>query len=353
MVTKAQPRLLFAGVLLLAASGCRPEIEGRPSLVEGERILAVRSTPAEAKPNTSVSYEALFVSPDGTLSGESLAWALCNERKPLTQSGTISNSCLVDEADVLQALGEGGAVTAMLPRTVCETFGPTPRTPKPGEPKFRPVDPDTTGGYYQPVRVLARAERALFADGMTRLACGLGGATQPQTAEFNRRYRPNENPRLDSLRLVRDDGSEALLDDAAGGEPPRVSREERVRLRADWSACPTTPSCGDGVCSSGETDCPGDCTGDAHGCTGSELYVNFDTSERALQERRESIRVSWFANAGRFEFERTGQPASEDPETSSENRWTAPADSGEVLFWVVMRDDRGGVAWTSYRVLVD
>lgn len=338
--------------VVLVTGACKPELEGRPSFVEGERILAVRSLPAEAKASTAVSYEALFVGPDGVRSGDELSWAMCNERKSLTQSGTISNNCLVLEAPVLESLGEGNMVSAMLPRTVCETFGPLPRTPKPGEPNFRPVDPDTTGGYYQPVRVVTLGDTQRFADGMTRLSCGLGGATQSQTADFNRRYRSNENPRLDSLSVVRDDGSEEQLPEAgSGGDNIIVLRNERLRFRAAWSACPSEPSCGDGICSSGEVDCPDDCR-EPHGCTGSELYVHFDTINRTLTERREAVRVSWFATTGEFEFERTGQTDSDDPENDTENGWVAPADAGDTLLWVVIRDDRGGVAWSSYRLQV-
>jgi hypothetical protein len=358
MVTRAVSRRTFTIVLAFIGfvSACRPELEGRPSQVDNERVLAVRSIPAEAKPNTSVRYEALFVSPDGVSSGDTLDWALCNERKALTQSGTISNSCLMRESAVLMDLGQGNSATAMLPRNACETFGPTPRTPKPGEPNFRPVDPDTTGGYYQPVRVATDSDRPLFADGMTRLTCGLGGATQEQSAEFNRSYRANENPSLDDLVLVRADGTElALVPDEGDAPGVSVARNEEITLRAHWRDCPLEASCGDGICSTRETDCPDDCT-TPHGCTGSEPYLHFDALARTLEDRREAIRISWFATSGSFAFERTGQPEADSPETSSENRWTAPADSadtGQVWLWIVMRDDRGGVAWSSYRLQVN
>ena len=355
MVTVSQriTRALCAVVLgQLGWVGCKPELEGRPSLVEADRILAIRSLPAEAKPKSAVSYEALYVSPDGELTGDALDWALCNRRKALTQSGTISKSCLFLEAPSLELLGTGSHVDATLPPDACETFGPTPRTPKPGEPNFRPVDPDTTGGFYQPVRVLGRSDEQLFASGMTRLACGLGGATQEQAADFNRRYRVNENPKLDGLVLVHSDGSEEPFQDAASSlEALSVQRAERVLLRASWADCPSEPSCGDGICSLGESDCPADCAaGAAHGCTGSEPYLSFDAIVRSLNERREAIRVSWFATGGRFDYERTGHAESDQPEASTENWWTAPVDSSEVLLWLVIRDDRGGVGWTSYRL---
>lgn len=231
---------------------------------------------------------------------------------------------------------------ASLPRDACETFGPTPKTPKPGEPNLRPVHPDTTGGFYQPVRVAGR-------DAPT---CALGGATQEQSAAYNRRRRPNENPQLDTLVLVHPDGSEQPLS-AADSEPVlTVAAGERVRLRASWPDCPLEPSCGDGICSLGELDCADDC-GDAHGCTGSEPYVYFDPLSRQLVDRREALRVAWFASDGAFDHERTGRSPEEADEASTENAWRAPDEPGDVRLWVVVRDDRGGVGWGSYQLQVE
>ncbi|MGC4067075.1 MAG: hypothetical protein QM784_21040, partial [Polyangiaceae bacterium] len=53
------------GLMLVGAAGCRPDVEGRASLVETERVLAIRSEPAEAAPGASVSYSALYVTKDG------------------------------------------------------------------------------------------------------------------------------------------------------------------------------------------------------------------------------------------------------------------------------------------------
>jgi hypothetical protein len=344
----------LGGLLALACAGCKPELEGRPSLVQGERVLAIQSAPAEAKPGVAVHYAALYVDASGVLDGDMLDWALCNHRKGLAESGTIAHQCLFLESPSLDMLGMGSAADGTLAREACETFGPTPPTPKPGEPSLRPVDPDTTGGFYQPVRVLARGDEQLYAVGMTRLTCALGGATPEQSAEFNRRSRPNENPQLDMLELRRADGLELPLPDLDDTHVLSVDREERVTLTATWTECPLEPSCGDGICSSGELlqDCPEDCT-TPHGCSGAERYVYFDPQDRSLKERRESLRVSWFASAGHFEHERTGQSASDTTSTSTKNVWIAPEDSRDVLLWIVIRDDRGGVGWRSYKLRLE
>jgi hypothetical protein len=349
-VKTAQLWVLCAG---FSVGACRPELEGRPSLVQGERILAVRSVPADAKPQAALKYDSLFVGPEGVLDGESLDWALCRKRKALTETGAIASECLARQAPVLEPLGVGGGVTGSVLKEGCELFGPTPPTPKAGEPSARPVDPDTTGGYYQAVRVLSGSGPADYSLGVTRLACGLGGATQEQAAEFTRRYRSNENPMLSELVLRRADGSEEVLSTAETDGTVSVTRAEQVSLRAAWADCSGPVVCGDGVCGEGEDSgaesCPGDCK-EAHGCTGSEPYLYFDPLNRRLSDRRESIRVSWFATAGRFDHERTGRTESEAAETTTSNPWTAPDESADVWLWVVIRDDRGGVGWSSYRL---
>jgi hypothetical protein len=348
-----QSLVLFAS---FALGACRPNIEGRPSLVQSERILAVRSVPADAKPKAALQYDSLFVGPDGVLDGEALDWALCRKRKALTETGAIASECLALEASVLEPLGVGTGIAGSVLTDGCELFGPTPAAPKAGEPSSRPADPDTTGGYYQSVRVVSGSGPRDYSVGVTRLACGLGGATQEQAADFTRRYRSNENPTLSELVLGYADGSEEMLSTAESDSVISVARGEQVTLRAAWADCSGPVVCGDGVCGEGEDSssqsCPDDCK-EPHGCTGSEPYVYFDPLKRRLSDRRESIRVSWFATAGRFEHERTGRTETEAAETTTTNPWTAPEESADVWLWVVIRDDRGGVGWSSYRLRVE
>ncbi|HET6334706.1 MAG TPA: hypothetical protein VFG30_15895, partial [Polyangiales bacterium] len=196
---------LFVVGLIVAAIGCKPDLEGRRSLVSGARVLAVRSLPASAKPADSVSYDALFVDADGVADPEALDWALCIARKPLTETGAVSTKCLKRETSALEVLGTGAEAMASVPSDACALFGPTPQTPEAGEPAPRPVDPDTTGGYYQPVRVVFAGDdrEDQYSIGVTRLSCGLGGATQEQAAEFTRRSKPNENPELEAVVVDR------------------------------------------------------------------------------------------------------------------------------------------------------
>lgn len=344
MVTRAR-LVLAANVALLSA--CKPEIAGRPSLILSDRVIAVRSTPAEVEPSKAVAWDALFVGPEGDPDATILDWALCTQKKPLAVTGPISLECLVPSADVLVPLGTGQSATGTMPTDACRVFGPSPPVPEKDQPPLRPADPDTTGGYYQPVRVREPLESGdRYAVGMTRISCGIGGATQEQALDFAKRYRPNENPVLNDVVIA---GSEISL-----GSTASVARGTSVTLRASWNVCPLQTSCGDGICSAGEdtTSCADDCT-TPHGCTGSEPYVAYDPITRQVLDRREAMRVAWFATAGSFERDRTGRPESEADVTSSDNLWRAPDDARAVFIWVVLRDDRGGVGWQAFTVDVE
>ena len=64
-----------------------------------------------------------------------------------------------------------------------------------------------------------------------------------------------------------------------------------------------------------------------------ETYVYFDPEHHELVDRDEQYRVSWFATDGAFATNHTG---------TGDNRWTGAPGS---TLWIVVRDDRGGVAW--------
>jgi hypothetical protein len=169
-------------------------------------------------------------------------------------------------------------------------FGPDRPEPKPGEPAGRATDPDATGGYYQPLR-LGSPGAVSIAE--VRIRRGLAGATQEQVAQFGA-SKLNENPTIASL-----------------AHPDTVARGARVPLHLEHSQ--------------------------------PESYLWLDPASRALVERTETVRISWYSTAGLFDSERTAD---------GDNTWTAPDDAGDITLWVVLRDDRGGVAFAEYRVKV-
>jgi hypothetical protein len=317
---------IAAGAIALVVAACKPALDDTVSIVTVARVLAVRTDPAEAAPKASVTYSALVVDPSGTLHDAPLDWAFCNLRKPLAELGPVSPFCMTRDGFFLAELGAGTSVTATISDTACRAFGPDVPVPDPGQPAGRPVDPDLTGGYYQPLRlVLSGAGGDVFTLERSRIACGVVGATAEQLSDFAKRYRPNVNPGVDALV-----GDGVALVAEGGGTPGRLAAGARVTLRASWAACedPTKS------------------------CTGSETYPLFDLASRAIVDQREAIHVAWFATGGAFDADHTGRDSS-DPTPFSENGWVAPSQQGTVHLWIVLRDERGGVGWQGFVVDVE
>ncbi len=304
-------------LLLVLAVACEPTLDNTDSIVSTSRVIAVRADPAEAAPKTSVAYTALVVDSTGTLSEAPLDWAFCNEPKPLSELEPVSPDCLAMTGPLLQEIGDGTAVSAAIPDTACQTFGPDVAAPMMGQPSARPVDPDSTGGYYQALRLaLGGTSSVAYTLAQSRLSCGIAGASSSQIAQFSMQYLPNTNPAIDWLAID-------------GAPPETVAAGAHVTLHAAWA----------------------DCTGATMSCTGSEPYVVFDLASRTISPGREALAVAWFATAGSFDVDHTGR-SSTDATTFSENGWTAPLQSGSVTLWVVLRDDRGGIGWQQFSVTV-
>lgn len=347
-------RSFSVSLLVFGIVGCAPDLDGGASVVNRAELIAVSSQPAEAKPGEAVEYRALYVSPAAAADSSGLAWGFCTVQKPLALIGPVAPECLEQDSPDLLPIGSGAEVmgsSVEIPKEACSTFGPTPAQPKPGMPPSRPTDPDPTGGYYQPVVVRVPTDAAPeYVVGVTRLDCGLSGASQEQSIEYTKRYRRNENPLLDQLvvRRATSDEESVVFD-----QPPTVvvAPGERVTLSARWASCPLTSACGDGFCTAGEDtgNCAQDCE-NGSGCSGSELYPVLDTEAHELVDHRETIRLSWFTTSGRFEHDTTGRPEAEAAQNFSDNRWTAPSVEGTAWLWLVLRDDRGGTSFRSFQL---
>jgi hypothetical protein len=342
---------LLVGSLGGLGGGCTPDVEGGASLVDAPRVLAIRSEPAEAAPKgnppTTITWSALFVGPDGEQDPNLLDWAICTERKPLVTAGEIATECLAPAGEYLLPLGNGSSASGELPDDACRLFGPNPPLPKAGEPAPRPTDPDSTGGFYQPLRLLANVPTGeQYSVGLTRITCGLARVTAEQSVDFQQRYRQNENPDFTDIVVLSSAGNLPLTDDPL--TTATVKAGSHVTISASWPECPLTPECGDGICGANEdrTNCPEDCT-IPHGCQGSEPYVAFDLATRKLLDRREGMRVSWYSNVGTFDTDRSGRTESDAGSPYTNNTWTAPNSAVDARLWVVLRDDRGGVAYRS------
>jgi hypothetical protein len=344
-------RVLASSLLVLAAVACVPEFDDDGTRIEERRVIAIRSTPAEVDlrlvtASGDVTLEAAVA--DGLDRGDdAVRWTMCIDRKPLSELGPVSERCLSSPSpgeDIAIELGRGGTVLATLPELACQLFGPERPDPKPGEPAGRPVDPDATGGFYQPVLAWLDGEVVV---GGVRITCGLFNVAPAVSTDFTGRYQSNENPVIERIELVASDGSITMVEE---GVEATVNAGEAYTVRAIFPACPTEPVCGDGICSSGETTsdafpelslCSEDCT-TPKGCGGAETFVVYDPESEKVETRRESLVVSWFATAGTFATERTGDTGPLGDDRASSNGWTAPSE-GLVRLWAVLRDDRGGV----------
>src|SRR5439155_9946172 len=134
---------------------------------------------------------ALYVDENGPIANAPIEWAFCDDRKPLAELGPVSPRCLRRDGEWFEPLGVGAQASGVLPQQTCRNFGPEVPQPKEKEPPGRPVDPDTTGGYYQPLRVaIPSAEGLVLGIGRTRITCGIVGATAEQIADLKQRSHP-------------------------------------------------------------------------------------------------------------------------------------------------------------------
>ncbi len=322
---------------------------------------------------TEVAFSALIVDSNGVVAHPAAQWDFCDARNPLANLGPDDPSCLQpgssmatptsgSDASVappaLTPFGAGTTASGVIPSDACSQFGPNPPAPppplpgQPPQPPGRPVDPDPTGGYYVPVSffVLDPTQAAPISTIYpSRLSCGFAAVDPVSAGELNARYHLNANPMVASLTLA---GGAPLQPDTMMGAVNPVTAGQKLQLEVAWPGCPTTDVCPDNVCGADEstTSCPADCKTPptaTEGCAGAERYVNFDIASETVVDQREGMHVAWYATGGTFDADRTGRDGT-DMTTTSDNGWQAPAAAGPVHLWIVLADDRGGVAWAGY-----
>ncbi|MDB4934529.1 MAG: hypothetical protein JWP87_1501 [Labilithrix sp.] len=293
---------LGAAVLVPA---CKPDFGERESFVDRTEVLAVRIEPPEAKPGEAVTTSLLVVSPSGPIDAPAASWAFCATPKLLTENGSVSAACLA--GGVLPIGDARGGTAAVLPASGCFDFGPETQSAD-----VRPRDPDITGGYYLPIRARVTDPSGsgdpVTAFGFARIVCNLANAPADLAARFSAEYERNTNPTLLPIEAHLEGGGTAALDS--------IPRGARVVLRASWR--------------------PED----------AESYAVYDVASQAIVTHRESLRVSWFTTAGSFERDRSGR-AEGEPETFTENVWSAPDEARTSHLSIVLRDARGGSAFAT------
>jgi hypothetical protein len=258
----------LGSALMLATASCKPEFEERSSGVSSVRILAVKSEPAEAWPGTTIQYRALSVDQAGPRPDLPINWAYCTLPRPASELNDTTLACFGESGPEIVTLPASGVeLPGKLPESACNQFGPDLPNVEPGEPVRRPADPDATGGYYQPLRLLVPiGGQYLFTLAETRIRCNLPGATGEVLTAYRKEYRANTNPALTSVVAFTrgsPDGIALTSVETAPGEvdaPLAVVPGERVLWTVTWADCPVSAHCGDGVCTWDEAPeaCPAD-----------------------------------------------------------------------------------------------
>ncbi len=300
--------LVFVPALTL--SGCFPSLEDQPWLVQDSRILAVRTTPAEARPNEKVQLEALVATPDGSTDQE-VSWSYCLAQRLGAERTGVTQSCL--SGDNLEPIRSRTTV----PMDACSLFGPNPPPAEGDQPQARPADPDSSGGYFLPIQAATFDEangNEVTAFGFQRIRCDLPAVTRAVFEAYQEQYVPNENPEPSSLEAEHEDGSVA---DAMQGVS--VAAGERVTLRLT----PTE--------------------------TSSEHYAVYDAHSSRLLGRDETLSATWFVTGGKLSLG-SAILSSEQLQSGAvfDNTWTAPSKPARVFGWVVLRDERSGVSWSAF-----
>ena len=293
--------------LIVLAAACKPDAGAPLSLVTAPRVLALAGEPAEVSPGATTQLGALVASPDGS-STAPLIWSLCTDPAPSTTNDVVAQSCLsINDPGVMYLAYDQPTVMATVPMDACQIFGPELPPSEPGQPDRRPVDADATGGWYQPYRVdLASA----FSVGLERIRCNLVGASMDVAMQFRMSYQPNQNPTIAALTVA-----------GAPADGATVAPGAHVAFELSWPDAAV------------------------------ESYPIYNVVTQTLDQHREQMTVSWFATDGQFDDDRTGR-ASDDLALFSDDGWTAPEAPSTVHVWAVLRDDRGGAAWTSASVVV-
>jgi hypothetical protein len=272
--------------------------------------------PPEAKPGDNVVYSFLLASPAGTVTDATAGWDVCETPKPPAENNSVASACNPPAPGATT----GQTFTAPVLINACTLFGPIAPPVAAGQPAIRPRDPDSTGGYYLPVRVkfpdLATGSLTGFA--FERITCNLANAATTVVAQFNQEYQPNNDPGIAATDLIRADSSRLNLDSGV----QTIAVGETVVLEASFAA------------------------GSA------ETFPVLDPSGDALVLQTESLSMSWFATSGSFEHDRTGV-AGDDTATSTSNTWKAPDEAVPAVYmWLVLRDSRGGTAFKAYTIQV-
>ncbi len=318
MIRKTAAAKSIGALALALVGGCSGDLPPE-SRVDKLRLLAVRAEPPEVMPGMPSALDTLTVLPPAAAAPSlTYLWMAC-----LENSGASSpNACGVSVG------GNGGPSTFDAPLPDCATAPSSNLCRIATTPTASYTPSDAASGGQVILTVIVADPTAGGAMQCAIDAAGNGGApTNPdhcivalKRLTVGDNPSPNHNPTLDALLF---DGVPAASDPIA---LPMIGSTTAVTL-------------------------------DTRRTPGSAEIHSDGTVEDLL--------LSWYDTAGTLGTTSTEfRPADcddtcmkSDPPADSSSSWTAPdasdaaqfAPSGEIDFWVVVRDDRGGIGWISAR----
>ena len=310
--------ILLAAVFLIS---CNEEFEKFTDVTD-LRVMAIRVEPAELLPGDTGEISALVSAP----AGESVTyqWRWC----PVPTSALTGHECPIDDAVLLQLIAENAAsVSTELSDVAIPDLS---------------IFDLGTGAAAQFPYVIDSALLQLACDQVAtqfgdelpitldcddrftttvRLDVQAGDKTITAVKELNLLLNseiiPNGNPGIGAIHLVADGGLQPLNAAAEIVLPEKVAQDFLVDIQ---------PSA-------------------------SETFLNESIETGEMENDRENLFMTWFITGGDTEFGRTSFIAGETPFGKLRlNSWYLPTfeeSGGNATIYVVLQDERGGIAWAS------
>ena len=302
---RSTPLLLLLPALVAGCSG--PDFTPI-SRLDKTRVLALRAEPVNLRPGDATTLDLLVYAPPGSSNAITYTWSWC----PVLGSAADGYTCPFTDADVQALATQLGASEPPPALVFSHDAAPAFKNVFPAQSLravcdngFGDFKPDCENGY--PVRVKVTVENgseSVVATAIVRLPTDVSVAS-------------NLNPSIAGIDAMLE-GQARSIDDSAQVELPRLVNTT-VRARIDAAQ--------------------------------SESFMGFDRDNQPAVVK-ERLVLSWYSEQGDLESTQTAYvDGLSDFERLLENKLKPltkdddPADTARVV--VVLRDNRGGVSWTT------
>jgi hypothetical protein len=312
-------------VLAALVAGCGDDFTPFNEL-DRLRVLAVRAEPPELAPGATTTLDALVFAPDGD--AVTSAWSWC----PITLGAAKGYECALSEqqlADAIDAVAPGAG--ALVPSyDLGQGAEATFANAVPPAALAALCDAIATGSAPAFVDLPTCTDRFVVT---IRLEVAAAGETVTAIKQlpllFDASAEENLNPALGGVFAApAADGVDPLVDGTAlsfGREPTMLRAGAKYDLGleiADAAAQSFTPAA--------TVDSP------------------------SPDPRRETLFLTWFVTGGKTDSQRTGFiDGDADMSDLAHNGWRTPslaASGGAAELYLVLQDERGGVAWTARQI---